>query len=456
MKVASWVDDIISPDGSGGYETALPSGIESIAITAGLGAGKTTGAVQAHYMLAELNRESRFSWFCEPNYGLISEVAIPAFEWLFGELGFTDGRDYKIVGTGKPYIDLLNLDHRIWLKSCENDRKLVGANISHATIDEPGQISRLARDNIFSRVRCDKAVWLLKVLSGTPEGLHHWYAEEYDIPAEQKVGSKYRFKLRTLDNTMHSNIEAYVATLRETWGHQLAKLESYINGEFTSFTTGLVFTNYTELNQSVGLAPVTSKPIRVTFDFNAYPLAYSLSQLHHEKGLPRLEYFYSSTGQHRESLRDAVHRLLIEILPAEHYESTPLIIYGDRSGHADSHKTDLTDFETIEDVLRQHRRQYEIVAPGEIVPITGSVDDVDRLLARQMIVVDRERASTLHDSLKKTTWKGNTRKIDKPAGEDWTHWGDGARYQVYWMVRSGELDWRQKQIGFSILGGKRG
>lgn len=440
VKVAEWVHRIMTMD--------FPSEVREIALTAGFGAGKTRGLIQAHHFLSTaVNTQSDHSWFTEPTAQLVKMIALPEWrEHLSGEngCGLTEGKHYEIYESSPYRVVLYRKDanpHTVWLPSCENEKKLVGASISHATIDEPGVISLEAKTKIFSRVRCPKATlkWI-KLLGGTPEGLGNWYADQYNIPPELASGSRYRMQLATRDNVFHSDIEAYIASLIEAWAHAPDRLEAYISGEFVNLSSNNLFGPLTYADTSADWK--RSKQVFLSFDFNAFPLAYIVGVMR-ENGT--MHFLRSSSANARYTLRECVKELVTNEF--DEMFDTVFEVYGDRSGHTTSHRSELDDYEIISSVFKAARLQCNINTPRDVVPQTGSTEEVNRLLARGMLTFDKTQAATLCSSMLKTEWQKNIRTIHKPAGDTWTHWSDALRYLIYWLSKNGTLDYKQRSLG---------
>jgi len=444
VKCAPWVGKFMQ----------LPPGVKYAAVTAGFGAGKTHGGVQNHYYWSTcVNRRSPSSLWVEPDSILCKNMALPIWEEVLEDgAGLRQGKDFTIYRSYPQEIVLHrnshHVEHTITLLSGERPEKIVGYNAAHGTIDEPGIQEREVFTRVGSRLRCKEATRIARFLLGTPEGDDNWFAELFDIPPGIAHDGFYRLMLHTRDNIFNPNIEEYIATLEQDWAHSLPKLGAYLAGIFTSFATNKVFSHYGAHLHDPNIAPSSQRPIYLFFDFNAFPLAWSAGQITPSKVL---EICASSEGRARRNLADEVAYLLDETFPPSHYDGTPFIVYGDRSGHAGSHKTDFSDYETIERVFRERGRVCEVNTPVTVVPIAGSVDIIERYLARGLIKLHPERAKKLCQSLGRTKWKDNQRVIEKPASDDWTHWGDGLRYGIYWLDQSGDLDYRKKSLSIPFL-----
>lgn len=423
VKAPEWVKKILQ----------LPDKVEEIAVTAGMGTGKTFGIVIAHLALCLINDRSD-SLFIEPQYNLIRTVAIPTFQKILDSWELTEGSDY-MWRLSSPISLTLKLSEKsttIYFLSGNTPSSIVGYTVGHATIDEAGQVPELAKNNVLSRMRCPNVLKKRAIFAGTPEGDDSWFCRDFNIPSDVLHDHKIRFKRHTRTNIFHPNITKYIQVLERQWQHAPERLASYLSGDFASFEKGQVFQSFTDAN----IKPIVNKEfsldnskVYLTFDFNAFPLAWILTVV--RDGI--LYCMDCSTAQTRRTLREEVKFILQKYDNIGHWE-----IFGDRSGHADSHKSSFSDFQIIEDELRDAKKSYEIRAPRTVVPITGSVEIANSLFFKEKIIIS-ESCEQLIRSLRLTKWEENTRKIHKPQGDSWTHWGDSLRYLLYFLVKDETL-----------------
>ena len=100
-----------------------------LGLVSGFGGGKTYSAARKHVHLCTLNGATD-SIFTEPNFPLLTQIAIPELETALKE--FHQGYTFN-KGEGIFYLDS---GARIICKSMETWERLIGVNASHITMDE--------------------------------------------------------------------------------------------------------------------------------------------------------------------------------------------------------------------------------------------------------------------------------------------------------------------------------
>lgn len=191
-----------------------------VAYVAGLGSGKTTGAVYKAIQLGFLNAPC-CGYFVQPTYTIIRDTGIKEFEKILTELGIP----YKLNVTNFTIRVADSFD--ILLRSGEDPSKIVGTNAAWGIIDEPGIQSEEVGKNVLARIRDPRAKLYQIVLTGTPEGFN-WFYEWTNKPNCTVIRAK------TTDNTHLP--PHYVDSLKEKYTEE--EFKAYINGEFVQFEGG--------------------------------------------------------------------------------------------------------------------------------------------------------------------------------------------------------------------------
>lgn len=404
-------------------------------VTGGLGSGKTHGAVQWHYDLVTENPKARYSWFLEPVHARVKDTAIPKWLDFFQLIGLRETVHWDIY-QGNPTVFKLCSGQEIHLLSAHNPDLLVGAEISHFTIDEPGKTKYDAFLKCMSRMR-DPLAWRRQgMLSGSPEG-DNWFKDLGDFQGIDVQRLYRRFQLFTSENPY--NAPDYVQQLMITWEAFPARLKAYLYGVFTSFFEGMCITEFDEATDlDAGLTPDPDQDLYLTFDFNAYPLAFVVAQIQKfpyllDNGVIHNVRNYvvlaESHGKNEGNLEDAATEFKKKF-PTRVFRHTPIKIYGDRTGHAKSHKVRHTDFQQLENYLKEEYMHVEVCAQRQVAPQTDSIEEVNRLFSYQLVKV-HPRCTNFVNSIKTTRWKDGTREIYKPAGDKHTHWLDAFKYLAY-------------------------
>lgn len=214
-----------------------------IGVIAGLGAGKTRGAVYWCIALG-ISNPGCAGAFCEPTYNMVEDIAIPMFEEVFDEWGLEEGVDYE-VKRRPPQSMTVRLDDvqfKILFRSTENPRRLVGLNLAWVLMDEADDHEEEAAKILATRIRAPKAKRKQMGFVGTPENLGGWVQQWLEIdPLKGPNGEPYTrlIRAKTTDNPFLD--EDYVEV---NLGH-LSPLERkmYVDGEWIA-RGGRVYTCY--------------------------------------------------------------------------------------------------------------------------------------------------------------------------------------------------------------------
>ncbi len=448
IQSAWWVGEAITD-----HESSV------IATTAGLGSGKTHGGCQWHDHRVRDNAGCLFSAFMEPTFQKVMDTAIPTYQKILRSYGLGEGTDYKVVKS--PYPKIIYLDqepnHEVHFLSAETPEKIAGVEYSHASEDEAGINSGVARQNLRGRLFRDKKVNIPQYLIfGAPQGINE-FAEEFDSETlpdwntehprdHYKISvvegvriKKRRFILWTDDNPFVT--DQYLAELQDTYGHNPNLIRSYRYGHFCPLVTGGAYSNY--FPQKHDLENKEAEPYReiyLTFDFNANPVAWVAVQklsFVQENGSRDFKYVAIDecngalgASQDLSALDDACIEFYKKF-PILTYRDTPIKIFGDRSGHSKNHRVVGSDYDAIRENLEKlGYRNIEIVAARQVAPESESVEAVQRLFLNNLLFISK-KCRLLRKSLLATVWKQGIRKLEKKQGETHTHHGDALKYWAY-------------------------
>lgn len=440
-------------------------------VTAGLGAGKTHGFCQWHHQRVRLNAKSRFSCFMEPSYQKIHDAAIPTYEKVIQKFGLVKGLDYKVIKS--PYPKLVYLDskvkHEVHFISAENPEKIVAVEYSHASADEMGIVVKEAANNLASRIRCSEAKVRQFMNGGAPQGIND-FADKFDSDTQSGWDKttrrdhtkseiidgveirKRRFTVHTEDNK--ANLPpAYIAELKSIYAYNSKMLFSYLYGLFCDFSEGQACSNYNTTKHDIAdIEPDPHLDIYLTFDFNANPVAWGSLQCRdfyqYDKRLKKFVLIHEA-NENNGSLDEAVLEFA-EKHPVEIFKNTPIYIYGDSSGHRASHKIIGSDYDVIRNYLRDlGYKRVEIRAMISNPLESQSIEAVQKVFLNDLLLLCK-RCTMTKRSLIATKWKKGTRKLDKPAGETWTHHVDMLKYFVFTEMKSFTTEGASKKLhGFN-------
>lgn len=428
-----------------------------IAVTAGMGSGKTDGASDWLHNRIRQNPGVRYHAYMEPSYQKVMDTAIPTMQTVLGRYGRIENVHYRIVKS--PHPKLIYLDEpwkpEIHFLSAEAPKKIAAVQYGCAVEDEAGVNSGEARKNLRTRLyRLKHAKIAQFMVVGAPQGVNE-FADEFDSETlegwdtshprdhvlrrevEGKVIKKRRFILHTDDN-IHIP-EQYIIELQDTYGHNPNLIQSYRYGRFCPLTEKAAFGNYMPQKHDDKAEAFKADPFQdiiMTWDFNAQPLAWvAIQGFNIDIPVRRKQYVaLDEANRGATNLDDSCVEFAVKF-PLDRFANTPIYLYGDRTGHAASHKVSGSDFENVKLYLtRLGYRHVYIKAQTQVAPEGASVDALNKLFLNSTLMVN-PRCKMLRRGLLATKWKDGVRKLDKPSGETHTHHPDAVKYWA-WQERN--------------------
>ena len=382
-----------------------------IGVSAGLGSGKTRGATDWLDDRVMLNKRVPYFFVMMPIYQKIHDAAIPKFRELYQERGMLEGKDFSIVKSPFPKIvfpkNSKNIQQEVHFISANRPDKINAVEYGSGFISETGSTSKDAIRNVRDRVRHPHADLLQVMMEGAPQGMTYFSdlfdsdsQEGWDKSRKRDHVKRYlnernewiqyrRFRLTTYDNEKFLP-PGYISGLLDNYKGLLAYQQSYIEGRFTPLVEGNAYSNYKTLHDCEDVAPDPYLDINFCLDFNANPLAWASVQK-----FPYIEYderrfvykvTHEASGDFGQ-LDEAVAEFSTKH-PVELFKDTPIRIYGDRTGHAGSHKVRGSDFEVIYGYLKElGYRNVSIEATKQVAPEAASVEAVQRLFLNNILFV---------------------------------------------------------------------
>lgn len=445
FETAWWVDEAIDDEVS-----------NVMAVTAGLGSGKSHGMFQWLFFRALQHPACKYFAYSMPIYELIHNTAFRLARKVLEQFEWEENTHFRVVKSPYPKVELLPTGQEIHFLSANRPDKIKAVEYGCSAIDEPGVCKKEAIDLIRSRTR-DKAVKLCQVLlGGTPEGINH-YADEFDSdenPGWDKsvsrdhrlerltkvaAGREYttrlrRFRLTTFDNE-HNLPDDYIANIMDTYRNNPAYIQSYVYGIFVPFLTGGCYNFKPQIHKlKIDVDPDPFRDILLTWDFNANGrLVWNSNQPNWSEVFGERKGVYLVVHEASEgftNLEDAIIDFAVKH-PRKLFSKTTIKLFGDRSGYSESHKARENDYTFIAKYLKRlGYESVEICALDYNPAETLSVEALNNWLDNAMLFIC-PRCTRLARSFQLTRWKDNTRKIDKPADDDWTDPTDAEKYLAY-------------------------
>ncbi len=437
------------------WQGALLQDFESdvIVTTAGYGSGKTLASVLWCYARLVWN-EGCDALYIEPTYRLIKITAIPAWREGLGMMGLTEGVHYTIYTSADNPRIVFCTGQTVFFISGERPEAIVGiTTASHAVIDE----AALCKEDVFrktrARLRYHKAKKCQIFCPSTPEGMN-WFSDEFDsdtlpgwepgkdgqdavkhIKVEEMDGTittiKYRRFRATVYDNKHNLKPSYIPNLLNDWKFNQNYIDSYVFGYFRPFATGLAYTFKSYQHKIDNIEASPHKAIHLTWDFNICPQWVSIQRQSETNEWGHKKHFWAAVenaNEGNEQLVEALEEFCLKH-PRAQFRNTPVLVYGDSSGWAKSHKSKLNDYLNIKQYLRDRGySQVELCAIKQNPLERTSVDAVNYHLDENTFRVC-EKCDMVLKSATRTTWKNGERaKLDKPPGEHWTHPMDAVKY----------------------------
>lgn len=379
-------------------------------------------------------------WVIGPTHARIEDSIIPVTVWALDMLGLKAGIDYRIIRSKPQRIELLRTKQNIRFISGDRPETIVSATIGGYWISEPGIMKEQVYHEIEKRTRAKAVNRQLSLIEGTPEG-DNWYKDQFDINQTDPERKLRRFILEIWDNE-HNLEPSYIPRLIKLFEHDKAKTESYIYGRFSAFDNGDVFAQYIESRNLIPqVEPDPNKTVHLCFDFNATPLTWSAWQLMpYKKGIntKMREICLAESSLNCTSLYQAALEIGLAF-PHQIFNHTKFEIWGDRTGHAKSHKAPGTDFTNLKNILDEAYSNIHISAIRQVTPIRASVDIVNRMFLYELMLIC-ENCKNIRRSFSNTRWAIGKSDLEKKAGETHTHHGDGMRYRIYPLYKDSNLD----------------
>lgn len=411
------------------------------AATGGLGSGKTHGGAQWFINRCLVNHESQKSAIFAPVHRLLKSAIVPNIQKALHELEFSEGSDYRILGGGGAKIKLKFSGQEIYLITLRDPNMVVADEFSHTWIDEAAATKEGSLSKVRDRTRDPKAVINQTLVTGAPQGVTGWFAENFDsdtVPGWQEraqldyVNTVEKFRRFILETEKNPNIpRSYVEDLKRQYRHNQNHIRLWLMGRFAPLSEGLVFSNYSQPVHDVpDIDPHPKRDIVLTWDFNAAPVSWVALQLFRFE-TDRGKRWNWTALHNADSGSGDLDEACIEFskkFPKQEFSETRIIIYGDRTGHGKSHKIKGSDYDNIRRYLNQlGYKHVEIRAARALALTSDTVQALQRLFLENLIAVCK-RCQVLRTSLLSTAYKKGTRDIDKPAGETWTHAVEALKY----------------------------
>ena len=409
-------------------------------ISGGLASGKSAGSAIVFILNMLQNPHEKMWWACTLTHSRIDDSLLPSFIFALDRLGRKPNIHYQLLKSKPATITIFETMQTVRFLSADRPDLMVSATIGGYLLSEAFQTKREVYQNLESRTRSKKVKRTIGIIEGTPEG-DRWTKDEFNINKSDPKRKMRRFILTTYDNE-HNLSPDYIPRLHQIYAHSPAMIKSYIYGEFSSFRLGDVFAQYLESRNVIPqIKPDPFRPVALCFDFNATPLTWSAWQTVPYKIGDRFRAREVCIAESSLDCKDLFAAALEigQTFDSTIFANTSFELWGDRTGHAKSHKVSGTDFSNLRDYLSEIYNNVNIKAPKEVTPIRASVDVFNRLLLYELILIC-DNCKNMRRSLNMVKWAAGKDDLEKKAGETHTHHSDGARYRIWKLYKSVDVD----------------
>lgn len=391
----------------------LTSQSQILALVSGFGAGKTYAfqrkALLNHlFNIRDVDNKSN-GWILYPTLDLANELFVEDFKILLDSYGIDFDYNAQLGRFRSSYG---------WLKiyTLEQPSRMVGANLTYGGIDEFDTVKTTKAlecyRKIIGRLRGCKNPQLFIVT--TPEG----YKATYKIFVENAKESQELIHAKTLDN--HFLPDNYIKMLQEQYDPKL--LKAYLEGRFVNLTSGSVYYAFDrEKHVSKEVLPIVEGfPVNICLDFNVYPYSLSWNQKLTDNNVRWLGEWVSKTHSNTEEACKEI----IKLLP-DHLD---VVIYGDASGRNGAANSNVTNYQIIDSMLKNHFKSVAYRVPNSNPAVKDRINCFNTQLAKNHFIFNESCIKLIQD-LEQVVWNEKGTELDK-ANIERTHSSDGAGYFV--------------------------
>lgn len=210
----------------------------TIAVVGGYGSGKSRGIDAKVIDLARMNAGVPVL-YCMPTIDMLRDVAIPGVLGLLDDYGFLDGEDFHYRKRDREIrIHFSEGTGIIRFRPTTDPRRIVGANIAAAVVDECEDNPEDSINQIKRRLRHPKAKCRQLVLCGTPESMGGLFYRECEGAPDADT---HVIRMSSVDNVFVD--ASYARNLLSSLSEEERDL--YVHGKFVA-RRGRIYTHLDE------------------------------------------------------------------------------------------------------------------------------------------------------------------------------------------------------------------
>lgn len=421
----------------------LTDGLE-LAVVSGNGYGKSHFGAEWHYDRMCLNESSPFSLITANKEDVLKKGPVQRFYDVLQFHGLSDKKkafnDFKIVG--KPPDIVFKWGHTVMCRSVHSSTvgSLVGVDVSHSWMDEPGLCPQQASTEVAKRTRCPKAACCQRLYTGTPEGVG-WFSEKfgdltpegireiegYKIPLHSTGDKKLVLHGTTYENRVLRR--EYVESLIREFAWNKNLFLAYILGQFVPIYDFRGY-DFDRSKHGSELLPIfEDRPLYLTWDFNVTQgrvggVAWVTMQEQRQDLFVNAE----NKGASRTTLEAVAG--FIKQFPVHTWGHREIIVTGDCNGDSRDTRGYGTDYDIIrQELAKAGYRNVKMQYPTSNPSVSLRVACVNRLFSDTYEAALRVSTvcNRLQNSLMQTTIDDKG-QIKKPPGQTHTDFADACGY----------------------------
>lgn len=350
-------------------------------------------------------------------------------------MGWVEGKHYKILYSKPIQIEIYHGlgTHTVAFLSADRPQYLVAANIGYLSVDEAGATKYSAIEFAVGRLRDKAANYVQAGIFGAPQGLNA-FADKADFTGiREREIEGVLFKERAFEVSTYENLDnlakGYIERQLAEFGHNKAKVESWIYGKFSAFFEGSAYPDFTD-GDIEHVEPHPSSPLVLTWDNNA-PLAWAAGQVRScgEDRIKKLCFSRESKGNAR-LIVDACVDFITQFEPREGWAETPIILDGDAALYSPSVRQSGSSFDEIISILKKHYKNITLIATRANPLQEVRVEAVNKAFSYGRVLISPNCPKTIK-SFRRAAWKeGNERVLQKPKDEDINAYSDATGYHI--------------------------
>lgn len=312
-------------------------------------------------------------------------------------------------------------------RSMENISIVAGTTLGSAWLDEVWNTEKWTYELVHSRLSDKDSRHLQLVLTTTKDEPMHWMYTEI----VQRATAGARDEIELVEGTTYDNeqnlVAGYIRGLKATLDPRI--FARFVENKWIALAAGEMFYNFDRNLHMDSIEIDRAAPIIVSSDFNVAPMCWSVWQSPAGRELVCVDQLKIDF--------DADTELAAREIVARYPWASDYVWCGDATGRARSTKSKRSDYEIIQDVFREERKNLELRVPRSNPSVRDSANAVNSLLRskddRVRMYFDRDRCPDVILSVEGARYRPGTLEKDDsadadPHRRDKTHFADTVRY----------------------------